>query len=42
MDPMFHYPVLKSLLKPFRRSQQKTLAIFIAAIIETAEAKSSV
>ncbi|GBC84052.1 hypothetical protein HRbin11_00473 [bacterium HR11] len=40
MCPMTRYPMWKSLLSPFRRSQQKTLALVIAAIAEAAQATS--
>jgi hypothetical protein len=40
MCPFKKYPVLRSLLSPFRRSQQKTLALFIASIAEVAQAAS--
>jgi hypothetical protein len=40
MCPFSTYPVLQSVLKPFRRSQHKTLAWAIAGIIETAQARS--
>lgn len=40
MCPLSKYPVLQSLLKPFRRSQQKTLAWAVAGIIETAQVRS--
>lgn len=40
MCPMTQYPMLKSLLSPFRRSQQKTLALVMAAIAEVAQAAS--
>ncbi len=40
MCPFTRYPLLQVLLKPFRKSQQKTLALFLAAIAETAEARS--
>ncbi len=40
MCPMTQYPMLQSLLSPFRRSQQKTLALVIAAIAEGAQAAS--
>jgi len=37
---MTQYPMLQSLLSPFRRSQQKTLALVIASIAEVAQAAS--
>lgn len=40
MCPLTQYPMLPSLLRPFRRSQQKTLAHVIAAIAEVAQATS--
>jgi len=40
MCPMVRYPMWKSWLSPFRRSQQKTLALVIAAIAEVAQASS--
>jgi hypothetical protein len=40
MCPFRKYPVLQSLLSPFRLSQQKTLALFIASIAEVAQAAS--
>lgn len=40
MDPLLTYPILRSTLSPFRRSQQKTLAIVIAALLEVAQANS--
>lgn len=40
MCPFKKYPVLRSLLSPFRGSQQKTLALFIASIAEVAQAAS--
>jgi hypothetical protein len=40
MGPMVRYPMLKSLLSPFRRSQQKTLARVIAAAASVAQASS--
>jgi Transposase DDE domain. len=40
MCPFKKYPVLQSLLSPFRVSQQKTLALFIASIAEVAQAAS--
>jgi hypothetical protein len=40
MCPFTQYPMLEGLLSPFRRSQQKTLALVIAAIAEVAQAAS--
>ncbi len=40
MCPFKKYPVLQSLLSPFRFSQQKTLALFIVSIAEVAQANS--
>jgi hypothetical protein len=40
MDPMLTYPVLRYLLKPFRRSQQKTVAMMLAALLEAVQANS--
>lgn len=40
MRPFKKYPVLRTLLSPFRLSQQKTLALFIASIAEVAGACS--
>lgn len=40
MCPFTEYPMLQTLLRPFRRSQQKTLALVIAAIAEVARASS--
>jgi rhodanese-related sulfurtransferase len=40
MCPMTRYPMLQPLLSPFRRSQQKTLALVIAAMAEVAQAAS--
>lgn len=40
MCPFKEYPVLQSLLSPFRRSQQKTLAAVIASIAVVAQARS--
>jgi hypothetical protein len=37
MCPMTRYPMSQSLLSPFRRSQQKTLALVLAALAEVAE-----
>jgi hypothetical protein len=42
MCPMLRYPILQRVLSPFRRSQQKTLALVIAAIVEQAQATSVV
>jgi len=41
MHPLQQYPILRTLLRPFRRSQQKTLAWVIAAIAEVAQARST-
>jgi hypothetical protein len=40
MCPMLRYPILQAMLSPFRRSQQQTLALVIAAIVERAQANS--
>ena len=40
MCPFREYPILQTLLRPFRKSQQKTLAFVIAAIAEVARASS--
>ena len=40
MNPLQRYPVLSSLLKPFRRSQQKTCAAIISALCQAAQASS--
>ena len=40
MNPLRRYPVLSSLLKPFRRSQQKTCAALVAALCQAAQASS--
>lgn len=40
MGPMTQYPMLQTLLSPFRRSQRKTLALVIAALTEVAQAAS--
>ncbi len=40
MDCLKQYPILASLLKPFRRSQQKTCAALVAALCQTAQASS--
>jgi hypothetical protein len=40
MGPMVRYPMWKSWLSPFRRSQQKTLALVIAAAASVAQASS--
>lgn len=37
MCPMTQYPILQTLLSPFRRSQQKTLTLVIAALAEVAQ-----
>lgn len=40
MNPLRHYPILSSLLRPFRRSQQKTCAALVAAICQASQASS--
>lgn len=40
MNPLQRYPVLASLLKPFRLSQQKTCAALVAALCHSAQASS--
>jgi hypothetical protein len=40
MNPPRHYPILSSLLRPFRRSQQKTCAALVAALCQAAQASS--
>jgi hypothetical protein len=40
MNPLKHYPILSTLLKPFRRSQQKTCAALVAALCQAAQASS--
>lgn len=40
MNPLRHYPILASLLKPFRLSQQKTCASIVAALCQAAQASS--
>src|SRR5689334_17229880 len=40
MNPLRHYPILASLLRPFRLSQQKTCAALVAALCHTAQASS--
>jgi len=40
MNPLRHYPILSSLLRPFRLSQQKTCAALIAALCQCAQASS--
>jgi Transposase DDE domain len=40
MCPMRRSPILQTVLSPFRRSQQKTLALVIAALVESAQANS--
>jgi hypothetical protein len=40
MNPLRRYPVLASLLSPFRRSQQKTCAVLVAALCQAAQASS--
>ncbi len=40
MNPLRHYPILSSLLRPFRLSQQKTCAALVAALCQAAQASS--
>src|SRR3954471_24828103 len=40
MNPLRRYPVLSSLLRPFRLSQQKTCASMVAALCQAAQASS--
>jgi Transposase DDE domain len=40
MNPLTRYPVLSVLLRPFRRSQQKTCAALVAALCQCAQASS--
>jgi hypothetical protein len=40
MNPLRHYPILSTLLRPFRLSQQKTCAALIAALCHAAQASS--
>jgi Transposase DDE domain len=40
MNPLRHYPILASLLRPFRLSQQKTCASLVAALCQCAQASS--
>jgi Transposase DDE domain len=40
MNPLTRYPVLSSLLRPFRRSQQKTCAALVVALCQCAQASS--
>jgi hypothetical protein len=40
MNPLGRYPVLASLLRPFRLSQQKTCAAVVAALCQAAQASS--
>ena len=40
MNTLQRYPVLSSLLRPFRRSQQKTCAAVVAALCQSAQASS--
>jgi Transposase DDE domain len=40
MNPLRRYPILASLLRPFRRSQQKTYAALVAALCQAAQASS--
>jgi len=40
MNPLRHYPILASLLRPFRLSQQKTCAALVVALCQAAQASS--
>src|ERR1043166_9130378 len=40
MNPLTRYPVLSSLLRPFRLSQQKSCAALVAALCQAAQASS--
>ncbi len=40
MNPLRRYPILSSLLRPFRLSQQKTCAAVVAALCQAAQASS--
>jgi hypothetical protein len=40
MNPLRRYPILSSLLRPFRLSQQKTCAAVVAALCQSAQASS--
>jgi hypothetical protein len=40
MNPLIRYPVLAFLLRPFRRSQQKTCAAVVSALCQAAQASS--
>ncbi|HEY0079491.1 MAG TPA: hypothetical protein VGB73_12840 [Pyrinomonadaceae bacterium] len=40
MNPLQHYPILASLLRPFRRSQQKTCAALVVALCQASQASS--
>ncbi len=40
MNPLRRYPVLSTLLRPFRLSQQKTCAALVAALCQAAQASS--
>lgn len=40
MNPLRHYPILSSLLRPFGLSQQKTCAAVVAALCQAAQASS--
>ena len=42
MDPMQKYPILRTLLSGLRRSQQKTIALMVAALLEAAQANSMI
>jgi hypothetical protein len=40
MNPLRHYPILSSLLRPFRLSPQKTCAALVAALCQCAQASN--
>ena len=40
MNPLRHYPILSTLLRPFRLSQQKTCATLVIALCQAAQASS--
>ena len=40
MNPLRHYPILSTLLRPFRLSQQKSCAVVVAALCQAAQASS--
>lgn len=40
MNPLRHYPILASLLRPFRLSQQKTCAAIVLALCQSVQASS--